>query len=92
LDAVRLAVNRRADGPAIPDIAAIHISGVEGQRERTRAVDRDDPARAVTATMPSMTARAAVWKRSTSMAQARDALEGGAVLNKKLGVLMLRGS
>jgi hypothetical protein len=41
---VRLVVYRGLDCSVIPDIAAIHTGRVEGQRQSTRAVDRDKPA------------------------------------------------
>jgi hypothetical protein len=45
-DLVRLAVYRGMDCSVIPDMAAIHTGRVEGQRQSTRAIDRDEPARA----------------------------------------------
>ena len=43
---VRLPVYRGMDCSVIPDITAIHTGRVEGQRQSTRAIDRNEPARA----------------------------------------------
>jgi hypothetical protein len=43
---VRLPVYCGMDCSFIPDITAIHTGRAEGQRQSTRTVDRDDPARA----------------------------------------------
>jgi hypothetical protein len=43
---VRFVVYRGMDCSVIPDITAIHTGRVEGQRQSTRAIDRDEPARA----------------------------------------------
>ena len=43
---VRFVVYPGMDCSGIPDITAIHTGRVEGQRQSTRAIDRDEPARA----------------------------------------------